>query len=67
MTNLEWMKLLTLAVKDLKEAVEVYEKAKSENRCTYAGYDVPKHCSKEALKRRIKQIRQDLLQLEAGL
>lgn len=67
MTNLEWMKLLTLAVKDLKEAVEVYEKAKSENRCTYTGYDVPKHCSKEALKRRIKQIRQDLLQLEAGL
>jgi hypothetical protein len=67
MTNLEWMKLLTLAVKDLKEAVEVYEKAKSENRRTYAGYDVPKHCSKEAIKRRIKQIRQDLLELEKGL
>ena len=67
MSNLEWTKLLTLAVKDLKEAVEVYENAKSENRCTYAGYDVPRHCSKESIKRRIVQIRQDLLMIEKGL
>ena len=67
MTNPDRMKLLTLAAKDLKEAVDVYEEAKSKNRCTYAGYNVPKHCSKEAIKRRITQIRQDLLQLEKGL
>lgn len=67
MTNLEWMKLMTLAMKDLKEAVEVYEKAKVEGRRVWSGYDVPKHCSKEAIERRITQIRQDLLQLEKGL
>ena len=68
MTNLDWMKLIQLAVKDLDAAVKVYEKAKAENRgVAYAGYEVPMHCSKEAIKRRITQIRQDLLQMEKGL
>lgn len=61
MTNLDRMKLLMLETKDLDEAVKVYEKAKAENKFVYAGYAVPMHCSKEAIKRRIAQMRQDLL------
>lgn len=67
MNNLDRMKLLTLAAKDLDDAVKVYEKAKAENKYVYARCDVPKHCSKEAIKRRITQLRQDLLLLEKGL
>ena len=55
------------AVKDLEAAVKVYETAKASNLWVRAGVEVPLHCSKEAIKRRITQIRQDLLQLEKGL
>lgn len=67
MTNLDRMKLLTLGMKDLDDAVKVYEKAKAEGSYVYAGYGVPMHCCKEAIKRRITQMRQDLLLLEKGL
>ena len=64
MTNLDRMKMLTLAIKDLDEAVKVYEKVKAKDRRTYAGYNIPMHCTKESIKRRITQMRQDLLLLE---
>ena len=67
MTNLDRMKLLMLIAKDLDDAVKVYEKAKVENRWGRTGNEVPLHCSKCAIKRRITQMRQDLLQLEKGL
>ena len=68
MVNLERMKMLTLEVKDMNDAVQAYEKAKAGNGgYAYAGYEVPMHHSKEAIKRRITQIRQDLLVLEKEL
>lgn len=69
MTDRDRMALVNLAVKDLNDAVNEYVKAKKEsgNRTPYPGYDVPMHCSKESIKRRIKQLRQDLLLLEKGL
>lgn len=67
MTNSERMKMLMLAVKDLNEAVGVYEKVKAEDKNVWGGINVPKHYSKEAIKRRITQIRQDLLILGEGL
>ena len=67
MTILDRMKMLTLASKDLGEAVKVYADEKAKSKYVYAGYSVPMHCSKEAIKRRIKQMRQDLLLLEKEL
>ena len=67
MTILDRMKMLSLAAKDLNDAVTVYGKAKAENKYVCAGYTVPMHCSKEAIKRRITQMRQDLLLLEKEL
>ena len=67
MNNLDRMKLLKLAVQDMSDAVHVYEKAKADYGYIYAGANVPKYCSKESIKRRITQIRQDLLVLEKGL
>ena len=67
MTNLDRMKMLALAVKDLDEAVKVYEKVKAEDHYTCAGCNIPMHCTKESIKRRITQIRQDLLLLEKEL
>lgn len=63
MTNLDRMKLLVLAVKDLEEAVIAYEKARKVNEwrdgCDLL--ELPKHHTRAAIQRRIKQIRQDLL------
>lgn len=59
--------MLMLAAKDLDEAVKVYEKARADGSYVYAGCAVPMHCGKEAIKRRITQMRQDLLLLEKGL
>jgi hypothetical protein len=67
MTIIDRMKMLTLASKDLNEAVKVYADAKAERKYVYAGCAVPLHCSKEAIKRRITQMRQDLLLLEKEL
>lgn len=67
MTNLDRMKMLALAVKDLEDAVKTYEKAKTDKGSPVYVWDVPRHCTKEAIKRRITQIRQDLLMLERSL
>ena len=67
MTNFDRLKMLMLAAKDLEDAVKEYERAKASNLWVRAGVEVPLHCSKEAIKRRITQIRQDLLLLEKGL
>lgn len=62
MTTNELMHLIDLATKDLKEAVYTYQ---SESK---KGYDfVPKSCTKTAIKRRIMQLRTDLLDLEKEL
>jgi transcription initiation factor IIE alpha subunit len=68
MTNLDRMKMLALATKDLEDAVKAYEKIKAEHggHITYSLY-LPKPYTKEAIKRRITQIRQDLLLLEKEL
>ncbi len=54
--------LLVLSAKDLAEAVGVYAVAqdKSPTGRVWAGMNVPLHCSKEAIERRIVQMRQDL-------
>lgn len=67
MTILDRMKLLTLTAKDLNDAVTVYGNAKAEVKYGQVWRDVPMHCSKEAIKRRITQMRQDLLLLEKEL
>lgn len=67
MTNVDNMELIVLGTKDLEEAVSAYEKAKSERKYTYEYVDVPRYHSKRAIKRRITQLRQDLLMLGEGL
>lgn len=54
--------LLMLAAKDLKEAVDTYAKAVNDapHGWVRAGINVPLHYSKEAIERRIVQMRQDL-------
>lgn len=51
--------ILRLAAKDLYEALEVYIEAAQNGFGCY-----PRHCSKESIKRRIKQLRECLLVLE---
>ena len=62
MNSTERMSLIMLQVRDLEEAVKAYAKAKKESpyNYVYAGNNVPLHHSKEAIERRILQIRQDL-------
>lgn len=67
MHNLDRLKMLMLAIEDFEAAVKEYEKAKACNLWVRAGVNIPMHYSKEAIKRRITQIRQDLLILEKGL
>ena len=69
MTLRDRMDFIALAVKALDDVMKEYAPAKGEagNRPLYAGYDVPMHSSKEAIARRIKQLRQDLLLLEKEL
>lgn len=61
--------LLMLAARDLEEAVKAYAKAKKESPHGYvlAGVHVPLHYSKEAIERRIVQMRQDLNVLKEEL
>ena len=56
------MNLLVLAAKDLEEAVRAYATAQNASPTgrVYAGYGIPLHYSKEAIERRIVQMRQDL-------
>ena len=58
MNRLEWMKLIHLAVRDLNDAVQSFTPVYGE---------CEKWCSKEAIKRRIVQIRADLKKLEEEL
>lgn len=67
MENLDRMHMIALATKDLLDAVKTLEKAKKERGGRAYSWDVPRHCTKEAIKRRITQIRQDLLLLEKEL
>lgn len=50
----------------LKGTVDAYTKAQESNGCRHpmAGYHLPMRCSRQAIKRRIVQMRQDLLALE---
>ena len=67
MTYLDRMKLLMLLANDLNDAVKVYDKVKAKDNYTCAGYNIPMHCTKRAIERRITQMRQDLLLLEKEL
>ena len=65
MNNLDRIKLIKLGVKDLEEAVCAYEYARKnhpEEKCDYLWF-LPKYHTRESICRRIKQLRQDLLQL----
>lgn len=65
MTNIDRMKLIKLGVKDLDEAVCAYECARKsfpEDKWDYL-WGLPKYHTRESILRRIKQLRQDLLQL----
>ena len=65
MTILDRMKLIQLAVKDLNEAVNAYENARKVNPETSdVWWQLPRYHTRESIRRRIKQLRQDLLQLE---
>lgn len=51
---------------DLKDAVDAYMKVQRSSGCRYPApgyYNLPRRCSKQAIKRRIVQMRQDLLAL----
>lgn len=60
------MTLICGEVLDLKDAVDAYIKVQRSSGCRYPapGYDnLPIRCSRQAIKRRIVQIRQNLLAL----
>lgn len=62
----ERMALICGEVIDLKDAVDAYMKVQMSSGCRYPapGYDnLPRRCSRQAIKRRIVQIRQNLLTL----
>ena len=62
----ERMALILSEVLDLKDAVDAYAKAQKSSGCRHpvAGYDyLPMRCSRQAIKRRIVQMRQNLLAL----
>ena len=64
MNNLDRINLIKLGVKDLEEAVCAYEKARKENPGRYECFwNLPKHHTRAAIQRRIKQLRQDFLML----
>ena len=67
MNNLDQMKLIKLCVKDLDEAVCAYEgsRMKNPNTVDYL-WGLPKYHTRESIRRRIVQLRQDLLQLGKG-
>ena len=68
MNSHEIMQLIKYAVRDLQEAVTAYNAAIEGNNNKWGyGLGLPNHQSREAIKRRIVQIRQDLLMLEKEL
>lgn len=64
MNLVDRMKMLSLAMTDLSESVNVYAKAKEDTGYPFVGSVVHSSCSKKAITRRITQIRQDLIMLE---
>lgn len=71
MNTRDWMKLISLSLKELAEAVDAYakakEKAEKDGKPWAISWYTERHYTKEAIKRRITQIRQDLLLLEKEL
>lgn len=69
MKSIERMKLVSLQMKDLSDAVDDRERAikHHSNGMPYWQLDIPPRARKEAIKRRIKQIRQDLMELAREL
>lgn len=65
----ERMKLVSLQMKDLSDAMADREKAEKQvaNGVPYWQVEIPPRARKEAIKRRIKQIRQDLMELTREL
>lgn len=64
MNNLDRMKLIMLATQDLNDAVNAYEKARKVNPEKYdVLWNLPRYHTRESIRRRVKQLRQDLLQL----
>lgn len=59
------MALILSEAIDLKGAIDAYTKAQESSGCRYpmVGYHLPMRCSRQAIKRRIVQMRQDLLAL----
>lgn len=64
MNNLDRMKLIMLATQDLNDAVIAYEKARKVNPETDdVWWNLPRYHTRESIRRRINQLRQDLLQI----
>lgn len=64
MNNLDRMKLIMLATQDMNDAVNAYEKARKLNPETDdVWWNLPRYHTRESIQRRIRQLRQDLLQL----
>ena len=64
MNNLDRMKLIVLATQDLNDAVNAYEKARKVNPETDdVWWNLQRYHTRESIKRRIRQLRQDLLLL----
>lgn len=69
MKTKEWMTLVSLQVKDLSNAMDDREKAMQQIASGVPEWqvDIPVHAKKEAMKRRITQIRQDLMEMSKEL
>lgn len=63
MKTKEWMNLVSLQIKELSDAIDDREKVMKQlaSGVPYWKVDIPPHAKKEAIKRRVKQIRQDLM------
>lgn len=69
MKTSERMNLVSLQIKDLSDAVADREKAMKQHASgvPYWQLDIPPRAKREAIKRRVKQIRQDLMELAREL
>lgn len=61
------IELIDLLTEELTESAKKYEKAVAENKYVYAGCNIDFFDSKEAIKRRITVLRQELLELSKSL
>lgn len=69
MKTSERLNLVCLQTKDLSDAIADREKAMKQhaNGIPYWQIDIPQRAKKEAIKRRVMQIRQDLMELTREL